>query len=171
MFRLLNLGTLLMLIAIPGPLVSAQSAPPAAQAFDRLKALEGEWIDVDGVIGPKGAVVSSYKVTSGGSAVIERFMLGSPAEITTVFHKDGSDLVLTHYCSADNQPRMRARTAASDAIAFEFDGGANIDPAKTSHMHSARFEFVSNDEIKALWQNWSKGQPDHLATIRLARRK
>ena len=37
-----------------------QSPQPAATAFERLKAMEGEWIDVSGAFGAKGAVVATY---------------------------------------------------------------------------------------------------------------
>jgi hypothetical protein len=93
--------------------------------------------------------------------------------MVTVYHKDGNDIVLTHYCSAGNQPRMRARTVANDVLMFEFDGGTNIDPKVTSHMHSAKLEFLGPDEIRASWQNWTKGQADpaHLGVYKVVRKK
>ena len=150
---------------------AAQSVP-AAQAFDKLKALEGDWIDVDGVFGTKGAVAVTYRVTSGGHAVLETFPVNTAEAMVTAYHLDGKDLVLTHFCSAGNQPRMRAKALEGNVLAFEFDGGANIDAAKTSHMHSARIEFVSPDEVRATWSNWSNGKPDdHRASFRIVRKK
>lgn len=44
--------------------------------------------------------------------------------------------------------------------------------SKTSHMHSAKLEFVSADEIRGTWQNWSGGKPDsHTASFRIVRKK
>ena len=153
------------------PPVTAQEPQPAASAFERLKAMEGEWIDVTGAFGPKGAVVATYRVTGSGHTVIESFPINTPHEMTTVYHRDGSQIVLTHYCSGGNQPRMRAREIKGNVLEFAFDGGANIDPATTSHMHSARWEFVSKDEVKADWQNWSKGKPDHVGAMHLRRKQ
>jgi hypothetical protein len=31
---------------------------------------------------------------------------------------------------------MRAKTVSGNTLAFDFDGGANIDRSTTSHMHS-----------------------------------
>src|SRR5262245_46749054 len=171
MFRWLDLGVLLMTVGVFGSQASAQSPQPAAQAFDRLKALEGQWIDVDGAFGNKGAVAATYEVSGAGNTVVERFPVGTKYEMLTVYHRDGSDVVLTHYCTSGNQPRMRAKTLAGNVLSFDYDGGTNIDVATTSHMHSVRFEFVSADEIKAEWQNWSKGKPDHPATMRLERKR
>jgi hypothetical protein len=55
---------------------------------------------------------------------------------------------------------MRARTFDGKTLDFEFEGGMNIDPKVTSHMHTARIEFLGPDQIRATWQNWSKGGPD-----------
>src|SRR5688500_17353593 len=139
--------------ALAGALVSevvlAQTATsPAAQGLDKLKALEGEWIDVDGVFGKKGDVAVTYLVTACGKNVVETFHISTPGEMVTVYHMDGTDLVLTHYCSGGNQPRMRSKGLNGNTLAFDFDGGANIDPAKTSHMHSATIEFISADEMR-----------------------
>ena len=47
--------------------LSGQAAPPAAQAFDRLKALEGEWIDVYRV--PAGDAYREHRRAAGGDTV------------------------------------------------------------------------------------------------------
>ena len=151
--------------------VGAQSSP-AADMFERLKALEGDWIDVDGVFGRKGAVAVTYRVTGGGTTVVETFPVGTAEEMVTVYYRDEGDLVLTHYCSAGNQPRMRAKRVSGNTLAFDYDGGTNIDPAVTSHMHAVTLEFLAPDELRASWHNWSKGKPDeHLAVFRIARKK
>jgi hypothetical protein len=151
---------------------SESKTSAAAAGLEKLKALQGEWIDVDGVFGNKGAVAVTYRVTASGKTVVETFPLNTPGEMVTVYHLDGHDLVLTHYCSGGTQPRMRSRGLSGDAVTFDFDGGANIDPAKTSHMHSARIEFVSADEVRATWHSWANGKPnDHTGVFRIVRKK
>lgn len=153
---------------------SAQSTgrSPAKEGLETLKALEGEWIDLDGVFGTKGAVAVTYKVTSGGHTVVETFPVNSGQDMVTVYHLDGNDLVLTHYCSSGNQPRMRSEGLDGGALIFDFDGGSNVDPARTSHMHAVKIEFVSADEVRSTWQNWKDGRPaGQNAVFRIARRK
>jgi hypothetical protein len=152
-------------------LAAAQDARPGASAFESFKALSGEWIDVDGAAGPKGAVLATYRLTGGGSAVVETLFPGARHEMTTIYHRDGNDMVLTHYCAGGNQPRMRARQVKANTVAFEFDGGTNFDPARDSHMHEATIEFVGKDEIRAEWRSWDKGQPaPHSPRFRLQRK-
>src|SRR5918993_4455652 len=150
---------------------AAQTKSPAAQGFDKLKALDGEWIDVDGVFGEKGKVAVTYRVTGAGHTVVESFPVGTAHEMVTVYHLDGPDLVLTHYCTSNNQPRMTSKGLIGNAVSFAFAGGANIDPAKTSHMHGARLEFISADEIKSTWENWRNGKPVHASSFRVIRKR
>jgi hypothetical protein len=151
---------------------SAAKPSAAAEGLEKLKALQGDWIDVDGAFGQKGAVAVNYRVTGGGKTVVESFPINTPFEMTTVYHLDGNDLVLTHYCSGGTQPRMRSRGLNGNTLAFDFDGGANIEPAKTSHMHGAKIEFLGADEVRATWTNWSNGKPDdHSATFRIVRKR
>jgi len=162
--------------AVASTILWAQSdvtASAAKQGLDKLKALEGEWIDVDGVFGTKGAIAVTYRVTSGGKAVVETFPVDTPFEMVTVYHLDGNDLMLTHYCSGGTQPRMRSKGLSGNLLAFDFDGGTNIDPAKTSHMHAAKFEFISANEIRASWTNWKDGkaQGDHAASFLIQRKR
>jgi hypothetical protein len=151
----------------------AATKSSAQEALDKLKTLEGDWIDVDGAFGTNGAVAITYRLTSGGHTVVETFVPKTPDEMVTVYHLDGDSLVLTHYCSGGTQPRMRSAGLKGNALTFDFDGGTNIDPAKTSHMHSAKIEFVSNDEIRGRWTSWSNGKPDeqHTASFRAIRKK
>ena len=150
---------------------SAKSDAPAATAFDRLAALAGDWIDVEGTFGTKDQVAVLYRLTGNKSAVVETLFPGQPHEMVTVYHKDGNDLVLTHYCATGNQPRMRAKTVTGDRISFDFDGGTNLDPAVDVHMHQTWMEFLSKDEIRGEWIGWDKGKPsDHIVKYHIRRK-
>src|SRR5687768_13318044 len=127
-------------------------------ALDRFKALAGEWVAAeDSELSKKGDLVARYAVTAAGSAIVETVFPGSPHEMVTVYHADGSDLVLTHYCMEGNQPRMRARSPKGSRIDFAFDGGTNIDPKKDRHMNSASLELVGPDEIRSVWTEIEAG--------------
>ncbi len=46
-----------------------------------------------------------------------------------MYHLDGDDLVLTHYCAGGNQPHMKLdrASATSGKLQFDFIGGTNLD--------------------------------------------
>ncbi len=126
-----------------------------------LRALEGNWHAVaDGDMVKQGDLVSSFRVTASGHAVVETNFPGTPHEMLTVYTRDGDDLVLTHYCMSGNQPRMRATSPSGPKIEFAFEGGDNIaDPARDRHMHSAWLEIVGPDELRSQWTEHADGEP------------
>jgi hypothetical protein len=161
---------LAMLSAAAGTL-TGQTKSAAVQGLEKLKLLEGEWIDVDGVFGEQGKVAVTYRVTGAGHTVVETFPVGTAYEMVTVYHLDGDQVALTHYCTSNNQPRMVSKGLDGNVLAFDFSGGTNIDPATTGHMHSVRIEFISPDEIKSSWQNWKNGAAAAPATFRAVRKR
>src|SRR5712675_2454724 len=81
----------------------AQSTPQTS--FAMMKSLAGIW---EGNSTMGGPVNVSYRMTSGGSAVmseIQMEMKGQSEDMITMIHLDGNRLLLTHYCATGNQPR------------------------------------------------------------------
>ena len=71
--------------------------------------------------------------------------------LTTV-HMDGGRLSLTHYCVAQNQPRMAAVAfPAANEVRFEFVGGGSIPHRDVGHMDKAHFRFVGPDAYSSRW--------------------
>lgn len=144
-------------LAAPAPPVTGGT--PASGAFEKFRGLAGDWVAAeDNEMVKKGDLVARYAVTAAGSAVVETVFPGSPHEMVTVYHPDGSDLVLTHFCMEGNQPRMRARNATGTRFEFAYDGGTNIDPKRDRHMHSAWLEIVGADEIRNQWTEHKGGK-------------
>jgi len=153
------------------PASAPTPARPALASLQKFKTLAGEWVAAeDGDMVKKGDLVARYAVTASGSAVVETVFPGSEHEMVTVYHADGPDLVLTHYCMEGNQPRMRARGAQGSRFDFAYDGGTNIDPKRDRHMHSATFDLASADEIRSEWSELAEGKPVFVARLHLVRK-
>ncbi len=143
--------------------------------FQKLKALEGRWVGpaVWDQGGEKGNVQFevSYKVTSAGKAVVETMLPGTPGEMITVYHLDGDDLVLVHYCTSGNQPRMKLVSASDPSdLSFRCLGGTNMTEAD-SHMHSARLRVVDEDHIRGEWSSVKGDVVQWVAEAELERQK
>jgi hypothetical protein len=157
-------------VALASPPATAADRPAAA-ALESFKALAGEWLAAeDGEMSRKGDLVARYAVTASGTAVVETVFPGSPHEMVTVYHADGPDLVLTHYCMEGNQPRMRAKAPKGTRFDFAYDGGTNIDPKRDRHMNSALVSLVSADEIRSEWTELAEGKPVLVAKMHLVRK-
>lgn len=147
--------------AAPGDAVSGK------QAFEQLKTLAGSWSGTAEGEGEEAEaeaekvdkVVHDFRVSAAGTVVMETMGPGSEHEMINMYHLDGEELVLTHYCAGGNQPTMRLDSEASTAqkLVFAFTGGTNLDPDVDSHIHSAEITIVGNDEIVSDWTAWSGG--------------
>jgi hypothetical protein len=136
----------------------AGEADPKA-AFERLKTLEGTWQGRAGHGETKQQATVTYRVASGGTVVQETLFPGTPHEMISMYHLADGQLVMTHYCSAGNQPRLKLDTKAStaDKLVFAFDGGSNLDPAKDGHVHAGTLTLGA-EAIKADWSFWAAGK-------------
>ena len=166
---------LLTLVLAFTSLVLAADAPPKKSAFDRLKSLEGTWSGKAGWDegGQKGTgdVTVVYKVTAGGNAVQEVLFPGTPHEMVTMYHMDGADLVLTHYCAQGNQPRMKLEESKEpDVLSFRFTGGTNMKESD-GHMHAAKLTIADADHVKGVWTSMKDGKPAGDAIFDLTRNK
>jgi hypothetical protein len=108
-------------------------------AFSRLQRLEGAWDEAE-----YGRVIQ-YRLTGKGSALIEEF-IGDPP-MSSVYHLDGEDLRLTHYCNAGNQPRMIAAFYRDDTLKFEFVDVTNLSAPNAYHTRALDIEFQDDDHI------------------------
>lgn len=136
--------------------------------LDKLKSLAGTWHGS----GPDGATLRvSYEIASGGTALMETRVPSNEPEMITLFHLDGDALALTHYCSAGNQPRMRAEpTRSVDEMNFTFVDVSNLATLAEGHMRALRMVFQDDDHLTQVW-TWREGGQDVQATFHLERGK
>lgn len=166
----LSLSCLPLLAAAqsPVPAAPAGKADPKA-AFERLKGLAGEW---GGNVKGAGPATVTWRVISGGSAVVESLFPGEPQEMMTVYHLDAGRLVATHYCGLGNQPRFElGPKSTADELFLDFTGGANLKAEKDTHMHSGRIKFVGADRLETEWSLWQGGQQAGAHVFELSRKR
>ena len=132
--------------------------------FDRMKALAGEWEATT----PEGKTQITFRVISGGSAVMESMTNGN---MVTIYHPDGESVLMTHYCEAGNQPRMRAQKAAADgSIAFQFVDVANVKSTGEGRMHRLVIRILDRDHVTEDW-TWKEGNNETTSRFELKRVK
>jgi hypothetical protein len=144
---------------------------PAAARLESLKALAGTWTGKAGGGAEALPATVEYRVTANGTAVMETIFPGTPHEMVTVYHLDGDDLVLTHYCAAGNQPTMRAAPSKDPrTFAFEFVRGTNMKPSDM-HMHAAKLVIVDDAHLESEWASWTDGKQSDTAKFVLTRKR
>jgi hypothetical protein len=151
MGRLVWLATALWLsLAAPPP---AQTTP-ASRAFERLRTLTGDWegtAEWTGARTEKGRMRASYTLTGNGSAVVENLIPegGMVPAMTSIYHLDGSDLRMTHYCGAQNQPRLKATRIEEDgaSVSFSFVDATGLE-AHPAHVSAVRLQMLPADRVQ-----------------------
>jgi hypothetical protein len=150
---------------------TAQPRSPAAAQLEALKALAGTWTGKAGEGEKAFDATVEYRVTANGTAVMETLFAGTPHEMVTVYHLDGDELLLTHYCAAGNQPTMRAAPSSDPrTLSFDFVRGTNMKPGEM-HMHSAKLVMVDDAHLESEWVSWKDGKPSDTAKFALTRKR
>lgn len=158
----------LSLLACGGAADAAE--PPANPAFEKLKTLVGTWETKT----PHGRSTVSYEVVSAGSALLER--IGGDEhkdmDMVTMYHPDGGKVLMTHYCSAKNQPRMKAENAGKDAstITFSFVDVTNLSAPDAGHMAGLVVKFEDKDHFTQEW-TWKDKSGEKVEVFRWTRTK
>jgi hypothetical protein len=109
--------------------------------------MEGNWVGKNA----KGEPLQvTFRSTAGGSALTSEIHGKGPENTITMFHMDGDRLLMTHYCGAGNQPRMKVAAVDAKSVSFEFVDGTNIGPGD-GHMQSAKFTQSDADHHVEEW--------------------
>ncbi|MBK6427434.1 MAG: hypothetical protein IPF82_14900 [Blastocatellia bacterium] len=158
--------------------VSGQSTGSAGKpkstaelAFDRLKTIVGEW---DGRSTKGWEDTNTFQLIAGGSVLMCRSFDSHPNEtMVTMYHLDGDELVLTHYCVARNQPRLRATSISPDARTIEltFRDATNLPSRDKGHMDRVVMTFIDDDHFTSQWTWYQGGKEQWLEKIEYVRRK
>ncbi len=154
-----------VILACPAMAPTAKPVP----AFEKMKSLVGEWQGkaADGT----GAKVS-YALVSDNSALMERLAMGSESEMVTIYYPDGDRLMMTHYCSAHNQPRMRSQSGSAEtkSIAFDFVDATNLASPDAGHMAKLVLTFADQDHLTQEW-TWHEKGKEGVVVIQFERKK
>ncbi len=140
--------------------VSIVAANPPAEkgGLDKLKALVGTWKGTD----PGGKPITvSYKLVSADNSLMETLDTGEQeGSMVTIYHSDNDKVMMTHYCSLGNQPRMRLDRSSKDEnkLVFKFVDATNLKTKDDAHMHKLTFTFKDADHFSQEWVLLAKGK-------------
>ena len=155
--------------AVAGP---EQMTEPVRSSADleRIKSLAGRWEGTtQHASGAQEPAAVEYKLTSGGSAVVETLFPGTPHEMVSVYHDVSGKLAMTHYCMLGNQPQLRLTGGDSRYVELSLADSPGIDAAKDQHMHALTLTWADADHVTQRWASYRNGKPDETTTITVSR--
>ncbi|HKM67072.1 MAG TPA: hypothetical protein VJX70_07895 [Candidatus Acidoferrum sp.] len=142
-----------LLCAFLAPFTAAQEMHMAARttpAFDQLKALVGQW---EGTTQDGKKAQVSYELISGGSVLMERLSPGNEPGMITMYSLESDRILVTHYCSAGNQPTMQTAPspAASGKLDFTFLRLAGAKSPDEAHMVGLTLSMPDKNRLVQTW--------------------
>src|SRR6185436_13881923 len=120
--------------------------------FERLKGLAGEWEGTfewsQGRTG-SGPLKARYELTGYGSALMETLIQGGAQTMTSIYHLDGADLRMTHYCAARNQPRLKVTRIdeAAGSVEFSFVDLTSGNGPDRGHVEGVFLHILDADHL------------------------
>ena len=136
-----------MFMALALSTIVAAGETDAQKSFEKLKTLDGAW---EGKTSDGRTGRASCRTTANGSARMSEIM--GDENMITMIHLDGDRLLLTHYCGAGNQPRMKATTSPDGkSISFDFVDATNLASPDAGHMHRVVFTIPDANHHSEEW--------------------
>jgi hypothetical protein len=160
-----SFGVILAVTALSAGMCFAGTLPE----FEKMKSLAGEW---KGTSADGKPATATYALVSNNSALMEKLAMGSDSEMVTMYHPDGDRLMMTHYCSAHNQPRMRSHAfaAGNNSITFDLMDVTNLAAPDAGHMKRLVVTFKDKDHFAQEW-TWAQRGKDMKVVINFERMK
>jgi hypothetical protein len=165
-----SIRTILAMLAVLAISLSAQQGRNhAAEAFQKLQSLTGDWQGKDE---QGNEVKSNFKSMVSNTMVMETLDASGMEEMLTLYSVDGNGISLLHYCPTNNQPHMRAVPASGNLtkLVFSFVDAGNLPSIAVGHEHKMVMEFEDKDHITEHW-TWRKNGKDSEMIYHLARKK
>jgi hypothetical protein len=149
--------------------LGAADESTGARALNQLKTLAGNWdgtFEWTGARTANGAIKATYYTTGNGSAMVENLIMENAPVMTSVYHLDGADLRMTHFCAAQNQPRLKARQIdlAKGIIDFDFVDITNLRAPDAPHVRGLEMRLIDPNHltITFLFQSGDKESRENI---------
>jgi hypothetical protein len=172
------MNTRIILLIVVGSIsfapLRAADESTAAKALNQLKTLAGNWegpFEWTGARTGNGTMKATYFTTGNGSAVVENLIMEDAPVMTSVYHLDGADLRMTHFCGAQNQPRLKAKQIdlAKGIIDFDFVDITNLRTPDGPHVHGLEMRLSDPNHltITFLFQSGDKESRENIVLKRV----
>ena len=104
----------------------------------------------------------SFELVSGGSVLMERHDSGNGAEMISMYSAEANHIILTHYCSAGNQPTLESQVlpVASKQMDFSFVRATGMKTPDDGHMVGLSITFEDKNHLTQIWNYSDHGKKE-----------
>ena len=124
-------------------------ADTSSAELNKMKTLEGRWKSTTSMFGTENQeVFTEYRVTAGGSAVMETIFPGTPHEMVSVYYDDDDGkLAMTHYCMMRNRPHFTLGASSKNEFKFDVTKVEGLVSEDTPSMGAITLRFIDDNRI------------------------
>lgn len=161
----------LLFISLSCVLGSASLASADDRPLHWLKELAGEWEGESHIEAPEPMVLPArarYHLTGDGTTVVESLDLGGHS-MTSVYHEDGGTLRMTHFCAANNQPRLQETVVDRKRRSVELSLLDVTNLASEESFHVVGYEIHPRAEQLTLIITTRMGETERRERVELVR--
>lgn len=173
--RIANLILLTTAYSYPVPLAGEnhEGEYKGSANSQRLKQIVGVWEGSTSMGEGKGdqKVNVEYRLTSGGTVIVETLFPGTPHEMVSVYYDVDRRLEMTHYCALGNRPRTALKKSDDKNMTFELISNSGIKAGTEPHMHAITISFVDDNNMVESSTLYEHGKEKETATFKLTRAK
>lgn len=154
------------MIAALLPIVAIAAPTDAAARFDVLRTLVGEWRPADDA----GSTLRlRFSLTAGGTVLVEEWQRRGQPHSLTLYHRDGTRLIATHYCPQGNQPRLASQPGGGAAVVqFRFIDATDLDRGGEAYLVDLSFD-LSDPATPLRRETYRNGDNVETSELRLVR--
>lgn len=136
---------------------STNDKAKSASGIEQLVPLVGEW---EGTTEGGSSVKLTYTLVSNGTALMERMQPSNEPDMLTMYSADGDHILVTHYCSAGNQPQMQSAAITGPTQKFDFSliRVTGLKKADDGHMIQLVLTLVDKDHLTEEWTYVENGK-------------
>lgn len=153
-------------VAVASPTLADVHPDPAANAFGLMKEALGIWRPAENSESP---LRIRFSLTAGGTVLVEEWTRNGQPHSLTLYHRDGRDLIATHYCPQGNQPRLAmVHQIGSSGVRFALKDVTDLDADHESHAVAIAFD-MSEGLFLVRQETYRQLDVEELSELRLVR--
>ncbi len=145
-----------------------------SKEFEQLKSLAGRWEGTTTEMAPDSSkpmpIATEFRVTSGGSAVLETLFPGTPHEMVNIYTEEDGKLAVTHYCMMRNQPHMKMTKSTPTTIAFEVPSNDPSVAPNAAAMRALTLDITAPNQLKQTWVSYEGAKAKPASTFVFTRK-
>lgn len=138
----------------------------AISSLDAMAKLVGTWRPAGKAAAP---LRIRFSLIAGGTVLVEEWSRAGRPHSLTLYHRDGTGLIATHYCPQGNQPRLQLVSPVVEKVPrFGFRDATDLDVEHEAFLTALNFD-LSDPALVVRRETYRQNGVDEASELKLVR--